>query len=100
MDEVHAFVEGATFPVVVKAAESWLLSAGRRTTSIAWTAEQAYSLYRDVDSQQRPNVILQEYVPDGEDWFYHGYRNSQTDCSIGFTGIKMRRTLALPVPRP
>lgn len=90
MDEVHAFVEGATFPVVVKAAESWLLSAGRRTTSIAWTAEQAYSLYRDVDSQQRPNVILQEYVPDGEDWFYHGYRNSQTDCSIGFTGIKMR----------
>jgi predicted ATP-grasp superfamily ATP-dependent carboligase len=35
---------------------------------------------------------LQEYIAPayGEDWFYHGYHNLQTDCCIGFTGRKLR----------
>src|SRR5262249_5185950 len=38
---------------------------------------------------QRPNMILQEYIP-GEDWIFHGYCNPETDCFVGFTGRKLR----------
>jgi predicted ATP-grasp superfamily ATP-dependent carboligase len=34
-------------------------------------------------------MIFQEYVP-GEDWIFHGYRNAETDCFVGFTGRKLR----------
>jgi D-aspartate ligase len=98
MDDVYEFVQHATFPVVVKAAESWLLPAGARTTSIAWTREQACAFYRDTQAQQhtqgqhRPNLIFQQYIPPGcsEDWFYHGYCNQRSDSCIGFTGRKIR----------
>ena len=97
-DDVHEFLEHATFPVVMKAAESWLLPDGARTTSIAWTREQACAFYRDTQTQQhmqshqRPNLIFQQYIPPGcsEDWFYHGYCNQGSDSCIGFTGRKIR----------
>jgi D-aspartate ligase len=92
IDDMREFVERASFPVVAKAAESWLLPEGERTTSIAWTAEQAYAIYRRTEKQHLPHVIFQEYIPPayGEDWFYHGYRNVRSDCCIGFTGKKLR----------
>ena len=98
INDVHEFVQQAAFPVVVKAAESWLLPAGARTTSIAWTREQACAFYRDTQTQphtqgqERPNLIFQQYIPPdcSEDWFYHGYRNQRLDSCIGFTGRKLR----------
>jgi predicted ATP-grasp superfamily ATP-dependent carboligase len=92
IEDVREFVEHASFPVVVKAAESWLLQEGERTTSIAWTAEQACAIYRTTEQQKAVHLIFQEYIPPayGEDWFYHGYRNVRSDCCIGFTGRKLR----------
>jgi D-aspartate ligase len=92
LDEVHQFVEHAAFPLVVKVAASWLLPQARRTTLIASTPEQACTIYRSAETEQGPNLILQEYIPpaDGEDWFYHGYRNMQSNCCLGFTGRKLR----------
>ena len=100
IDDVREFVEHASFPVVVKAAESWLLPEGGRTTSIARTPEQAYAIYRSTESQRGPNLIFQEYIAPayGEDWFYHGYRNMRSDCCIGFTGRKLRSYPALCRP--
>jgi len=34
-------------------------------------------------------MIFQESIP-GEDWIFHGYRNAETDCFVGFTGKKLR----------
>jgi len=92
IDDVYEFAEHASFPVVVKAAESWLLQEGERTTSIAWTAEQACAIYRTAEQHKAVHLIFQEYIPPayGEDWFYHGYRNVRSDCCIGFTGRKLR----------
>jgi D-aspartate ligase len=92
LEDVHEFVESAAFPVVVKAAEPWLLPEGVRTTSIARTPEQVYAIYRSAKSRRGPNLIFQEYIApaDGEDWFYHGYRNTRSDCCVGFTGRKLR----------
>jgi predicted ATP-grasp superfamily ATP-dependent carboligase len=90
--DVQDFVKSATFPVVVKAAESWLLPRGARTTSIARSAEQVYDIYQSTVKRCALNLIFQEYIPPayGEDWFYHGYRNMRSNCSIGFTGRKLR----------
>jgi predicted ATP-grasp superfamily ATP-dependent carboligase len=92
IEDVHEFIEHTAFPVIVKAAESWLLPENGRTTSIARTPEEAYKIYRSVKSQRGPNVIFQEYLApaDSEDWFYHGYRNMRSDCCLGFTGRKLR----------
>jgi D-aspartate ligase len=92
IDDVHKFVERVTFPIVVKAAESWLLPVGARTTSIVRTPEQADAIYRNAESHQVPNLIFQEYIAPAysEDWFYHGYRNTRSDCCVGFTGRKLR----------
>ena len=92
IDDVREFVEHASFPVVVKAAESWLVPEGGRTTSIARTPEQACAIYRSTEKQHVPHLIFQVYIPPayGEDWFYHGYRNVRSNCSVGFTGKKLR----------
>jgi predicted ATP-grasp superfamily ATP-dependent carboligase len=92
IDDVHRFVARAAFPVVVKAAESWNLPEGGRTISIAWTPEQLYASYRAMESQRRPNLIIQEYIDParGENWFYQGYRNVRSNCCVGFTGRKLR----------
>lgn len=36
--------------------------------------------------------MFQEYISPayGEDWFYHGYRNTRSGCCVGFTGRKLR----------
>ena len=45
-----------------------------------------------MESQRVPNLIFQEFIPPAysEDWFYHGYRNMQSNCCAGFTGRKLR----------
>ena len=98
--DVREFVERAMFPVVVKVAAPWLLPQGVRSTSIARTPEQLYALYRIAERQPTPNLIFQEYIPPahGEDWFYHGYRNVQSGCSVGFTGQKLRSYPAFAGP--
>jgi D-aspartate ligase len=90
--DVHEFVKHARFPVVVKAAESWLLPQGARTTSIARSPEDLYAVYRAAETKDGANVIVQEYIAParGEDWFYHGYCNTRSGCCIGFTGRKLR----------
>jgi predicted ATP-grasp superfamily ATP-dependent carboligase len=92
IDDVNRFVARATFPVVVKAAESWHLPEDARMNPIAWTPEQLYAIYRAMENQQRPNLIIQEYIDlaGGEDWYYQGYRNVRSSCCVGFTGRKLR----------
>jgi predicted ATP-grasp superfamily ATP-dependent carboligase len=90
IDDVHKFVESAAFPVMVKATERH--AETERTTWIAGTAEDVCAIYRSAGSQRGSSLMFQEYIPPacGEDWFYHGYRNTQSDCSVGFTGRKLR----------
>jgi D-aspartate ligase len=92
--EVEAFLEDATFPVVVKGAEPWLLprGAGVRSTTIARSPDQLLDLYQRVERHQATGLLLQEYIPPeaGEDWFFHGYCDQASACLVGFTGRKLR----------
>jgi D-aspartate ligase len=97
MEDVREFVESATFPVLVKAAESWLLPEGARTTSLVSTPEQVYELFRD-SPWPESNLILQEFIDpaNGEDWFFHTYRSP--GCQLDFTGRKFRSFPAFAGP--
>ena len=92
--EVEAFLEDATFPVVVKGAEPWLLpkDAGVRSTTIARSPDELLDLYQRVEGHPATGLLLQEYIPPeaGEDWFYHGYCDQASACLVGFTGRKLR----------
>jgi predicted ATP-grasp superfamily ATP-dependent carboligase len=92
VDDVRQFVAHAAFPVMVKAAESWHLPEGSRTTALARSPKQLYAIAEAMDNQWPPNLMLQEYIDPscGEDWFYHGYCNVQSNCCVGFTGRKLR----------
>ncbi len=100
LDDVREFVERVACPIVVKAAESWLLPEGGRTTQIARTPEEAFAIYRSAARDRGANLLLQEYIDPlcGEDWFYHGYRNPLSNCEIGFTGRKLRSYPAFAGP--
>jgi D-aspartate ligase len=92
--EVEEFAAGASFPVVVKAIEAWLLPkhAGVKSTEIVHTREHLLDLYRRVEDGADVNLILQEYIPRdaGQDWFFHGYCDASSECLVSFTGIKLR----------
>lgn len=92
--EVEAFCESATFPVVVKGAEPWLLprGAGVRSTTIVRSPDQLLGLYQRVEGHPATGLLLQEYIPPeaGEDWFFHGYCDQASACLVSFTGCKLR----------
>ncbi|MCU1324897.1 MAG: hypothetical protein JWN34_267 [Bryobacterales bacterium] len=92
MSDVLAFIEGATFPVVVKAVESERLPSGIRGTSLAHTPAELIALYRRVATLGSPNLIFQAYIPEdvSEDWIVHGYANPGRGCMVTFTGRKFR----------
>jgi D-aspartate ligase len=92
--EAEAFCADATFPVVVKGAEPWLLpkGAGVRSTSIARSPDELLDLYQRVEGHRATGLLFQEYIPPGagEDWFFHGYCDQASACLVGFTGRKLR----------
>ncbi len=92
--ELEAFLERAVFPVVVKGAEGWLLPrhTGVRSTAIVDTPEELLDIYRRVEDGSGTSVMFQEYIPRdcGEDWIFHGYCDSRSDCLAAFTGVKVR----------
>jgi predicted ATP-grasp superfamily ATP-dependent carboligase len=46
-----------------------------------------------MEDPERPNLMLQEYIPGGDDqiFIFNGYFNRQGDCLAGFTGYKVRQ---------
>jgi D-aspartate ligase len=91
-DEVHAFIGRASFPVMVKAADSSWMAHGARSAALVRTPAELLTLYRRVVAPERCNLLLQEYIPpaSAEDWVVHGYANPQSGCLVTFTGRKLR----------
>jgi predicted ATP-grasp superfamily ATP-dependent carboligase len=91
IEDVKAFIENATFPVMVKAAEANRLPINASSAAIAATPEQLLNIYKSAQSPDAPNLLLQEYIPQGsEDWIFHGYRSPESGCMVSFTGRKLR----------
>jgi predicted ATP-grasp superfamily ATP-dependent carboligase len=60
---------------------------------IARDHEELRIAYRRMDGPSRPNVMLQEYIPDGHsNWMFNGYFDSRSELNVAFTGRKIRQS--------
>jgi predicted ATP-grasp superfamily ATP-dependent carboligase len=88
LSDANKFAKIVRFPVVVKAVAPWLDPKLR--VSVVRTQRELVDVWHRAESSRTPNLLIQEYVPHGEDWFFHGYCNGASECLAGFTGIKVR----------
>ena len=94
IDDVLTFCETAKFPVTAKGIDGARLKrqlgAG---VIIAENRSDLLALYKRLDESERSNVMLQEYIPGGDDsvWMFNGYFDSNSDCGFGITGRKIRQ---------
>ena len=56
--------------------------------------DELVRLYGEMEDPADPNLMLQEYIPGGDDavWMFNGYFNNDSDCLVGLTGRKLRQT--------
>lgn len=92
--EALAFSEEARYPVMLKAIEARLAQpeAGR-TKVIVKNKQELLDNYGEMAASGEPNIMLQEYIPGGEEcnWMFNGYFDENSTCLFGVTGKKIRQ---------
>jgi predicted ATP-grasp superfamily ATP-dependent carboligase len=94
-EEVVNFAQTVGFPLVVKGEYGEFL--GRTGTRLRVEMVAGENELLDVfhlnAATGRPGIILQEYIPGGDDaiWMFNGYFNDQSRCLFGATGRKLRQ---------
>jgi D-aspartate ligase len=95
IEDVRAFAASATFPVMLKGISGNRLHerTGRKMV-IVDSPNELLRLYHEMEDPADPNLMLQEYIPGGDDvvWMFNGYFNHDSDCLVGLTGRKLRQT--------
>src|SRR6266851_4539255 len=93
-DDVLRFIETATFPVMFKGIDGLrLLKYTGKRMFIVRTGTELLEKYGQISEDERSNVMLQEYIPGGDDtvWMFNGYFDESSYCQVGFTGKKLRQ---------
>jgi predicted ATP-grasp superfamily ATP-dependent carboligase/ubiquinone/menaquinone biosynthesis C-methylase UbiE len=95
LDELRALAVHTRFPVLLKGADGIRLS--QRTGEkmrIVRDLDELLEEYRRMEDFARPDLMLQEYIPGGEDvqWMFNGYFDERSRCRFGITGRKLRQT--------
>lgn len=94
-DEVVGFLDRAVFPLMLKEIDGTALSSrtGKKMFIVSSKSE-LLEKYDIAEDQQSPNLMIQEYIPGGEDsvWMFNGYFNRESECLLGFTGQKIRQS--------
>jgi D-aspartate ligase len=91
-EDVTHFGHSAMFPVVAKNVDPWVRQVKPAVDSTVLVASPADLAGMASTWGSAPKVALQEYIPreDAEDWIFHGYFDSRSECLVGFTGVKYR----------
>ncbi|HET9177637.1 MAG TPA: carboxylate--amine ligase [Terriglobia bacterium] len=93
-EDVLVFLERARFPVMLKGIDGQRLweRTGKKMF-IVNSKEELLERYDAAEDPHRPNLMLQEYIPGGDEtvWMFNGYFNGDSDCLVGFTGKKIRQ---------
>jgi D-aspartate ligase len=103
LSEAWEFADQVGFPVMAKLATPWRSSSaqGLRSTSVMHTREQLTRCWQACAAPEGTGLMdglglmLQEYIPAGQDYFFHGYctatsTDGQSRCRPAFVGIKER----------
>ena len=91
LDEAAEFAAQVGLPLVAKLAQPWRPASGfrgakPRSTTLVRTKDELAEVFQVVAGEQ---LMLQEHIP-GDDWFFHGYCDAESDCVPAFTGVKER----------
>lgn len=88
VEDALAFVDRVGLPVFAKLVRPWEPPRRRRprSTTLVRTRAEVVALCTDHAGE----VLLQEAVSGGPDWFFHGYCDASSTCRPAFTGIKER----------
>jgi D-aspartate ligase len=92
--DVQDYVAGATFPVMLKGIlGNRLQERSGVKMVIVQTRDELIEAYKRLEDPERPNLMIQEYIPGGDDQIYifNGYFDKNSDCLAGFTGHKIRQ---------
>ncbi len=98
LDEVNGFVEGTGFPVVMKAADSFV--SDPPPTRLLRSRTELMDLVGPRAAAGAPlNMILQEHIPGDVDtlWMCNGYFGTNRDHDVTFPGRKLRQISAAGV---
>ena len=94
-EEVINFARTTGFPIVMKGEDGEFLGKNGRRLRVVIVADQneLLELFDLNAATGRPGIILQEYIPGGDDaiWMFNGYFNDQSECLFGATGRKLRQ---------
>jgi D-aspartate ligase len=94
IDDVHRYLEHGAFPVMLKGIYGNRLEMRtRKKMVVVDNPEALLAAYREMEDPEQPNLMLQEYIPGGDDqvYIFNGYFNRSSDCLLGFTGYKIRQ---------
>jgi predicted ATP-grasp superfamily ATP-dependent carboligase len=93
-EDVVDFIKDASFPVMLKGIDTVKLQkrVGVRMV-IVKEAENLLKLYDDLESDEDPSLMIQEYISGGAEnvWMFDGYFDDNSDCLFGITGKKLRQ---------
>ena len=80
-------------PVMIKGVNGQLRKRASKTKLIIRNRPEILNLCNRIDDRTARNLIVQEYIPGGEDtvWMFNGYFNQRSECMVGFTGRKIRQ---------
>ena len=92
--DVEAFADRTTYPVMLKGIHGDRLFArtGKKML-IVRDRDELIENYRRMEDPEQPNLMLQEYIPGGDDqvYIFNGYFDDQSECHAAFTGHKIRQ---------
>lgn len=92
--DVLNFLETAVFPVMLKGIDGHRLAkrVGHKMF-LAQSRSELLERYDSVEDLENPNLMLQEYIPGGDEAVcgLEGYFNESSDCAFAITGRKLRQ---------
>jgi D-aspartate ligase len=94
LSDVEEYVKDAVFPVVLKELYRGGSPRVGKRMLVARTKAELLRFYSQNEDPSNPNLMLQEYIPGGDDsiWMFNGYFDAKSECLFGITGRKIRQS--------
>lgn len=91
-EDVFEYLRTARFPILLKPIYNLVPGLRPWRMVIVNTERDLLDRYDAVEDPDRPNVMLQEYIPGGDEmtWTFNGYFDRHGECRVAFSGRKLR----------
>jgi D-aspartate ligase len=90
--DVVQYLETAQLPVLLKPIYSDLPGRAVAPMVLCHTKQELIARYDAVEDPSMPNLMLQEFIPGGDEmtFTFNGYFDGDGSCKVAFTGRKLR----------